>query len=91
MSSFPRLFKTRFIYEGQRQTSPGKPCCLHPNAAEYTSVPSAQVLGFAVLGQLIPCLRLPVRCTQTGAYTHQAGGTAASSRIRGIPYPVCVP
>jgi len=43
---------TRFA--GQRQISPGKPCCLHPNAAGYTSVPSAQVWGFTVLGQLNP-------------------------------------
>ena len=43
-------FSTRCA--GQGQTSPGKPCCLPSNAAEYTSALSVQVSGFTVLGQL---------------------------------------
>ena len=45
-----RQHSTRFT--GQGQISPGKPCCLPSNPAEYTSTLSAQVLGFTVLGQL---------------------------------------
>ena len=37
---------------GLRQLSPGKPCHLPPNPAEYTSDLSGQVSGFTVLGQL---------------------------------------
>ena len=51
---FSRCCQRNTHFTGQGQISPGKPCRLHPNAAEYTSVPSAQVLGFAVLGQLNP-------------------------------------